>query len=51
VTPDHVFLFISKIEVMGLPRRAFATESAFSEATRYAQAQAQAQANAATRAP
>ena len=47
VTPDYIFLFMSKIEVMALPRRAFATESAFTEAARYAQAQA----DTATRAP
>ena len=47
VTPDYIFLFISKIEVMALPRRAFATEGAFAEAARYAQAQT----DTATRAP
>ena len=40
VTPDNIFLFISKVEVMALPCRGFATESAFTEAARYAQAHA-----------
>jgi hypothetical protein len=47
VTPGYVFLFISKIEGLALPRRAFATEAAFNEAARYAQLQAA----AATRTP
>jgi hypothetical protein len=41
-TPGCIFLFISKIEVMALPRRAFATEAAFNDAAHYAQAQADA---------
>lgn len=45
-TPDYIFLFLSKIEVIALPRRAFATETVFNEAAYYC---AQAQADTVTR--